>query len=64
MQRTDLLDTKPWAHKEVIRRLRQMTPEQRIQMALKLTDLGGRMHRAALRQLEEDRSAPDGPLGK
>jgi len=59
MERTDLLDTADWAHKEIVRRLRLMTPEQRLKLAYEFTDRGGRMHRAALRELEKDRAKRD-----
>ena len=64
MERTDLLDTSPWAHKEIVRRLRLLTPEQRLKMAFDLTDLGGRIHRAALRELTADRKHKGCDIGE
>ncbi|CAN5550015.1 hypothetical protein BH11ARM1_BH11ARM1_06030 [soil metagenome] len=53
MQRTDLMDTKPWAHREIIRRLREMTPSQRLQMVMEATETGMAMNRLAMNRLEE-----------
>lgn len=40
MERTDLMDTKPWAHRMMVERFRAMTPEQRLQIAIDRTNLG------------------------
>lgn len=50
VQRTDLMDTKEWVHKEIVRRLRLKTPQQRFRMVLEASEIGLKMHRAALDQ--------------
>jgi hypothetical protein len=32
MERTDLMDTSEWAHRALVERLRQLTPEERARM--------------------------------
>jgi hypothetical protein len=51
MRRTDLMDTSEWAHRELVRRLRQLTPEQRLHMVIERVDLGLEMHRLAKARL-------------
>ena len=53
MQRTDLMDTSPWAHKIMVERFRAMTPEQRLRMAIDRTNMGRDIARLA----EERRKA-------
>lgn len=51
------MDTSLDVHREMIRLLRQKTPEQRLKMALDLTDLGAQIHRLALKRIAEGRTA-------
>lgn len=44
------MDTKEWVHKEIVRRLRLKTPQQRFRMVLEASEIGLKMHRAALDQ--------------
>ncbi len=60
MQRTDLLDTSDWAYAGMVKRTRAMTPDQRLQLAVELTDLGWQIHCCAHEQLRKER----GELGK
>ena len=39
MKRTDLMDTKEWAHQEIVRRLRLMTPAERAKMVVQMSML-------------------------
>ena len=57
MRRTDLMDTSDWAHRELVRRLRAMTPEQRFQMVIERVELGREIHRKALERLEDEKTA-------
>jgi uncharacterized protein (DUF2249 family) len=60
MQRTDLMDTSEWAHREIFRRLRAMTPSQRLQMVCDHTDRGRAIHKLALDRLAAKRAAEQG----
>ncbi|HWP32055.1 MAG TPA: hypothetical protein VNK96_10090 [Fimbriimonadales bacterium] len=40
MRRTDLLDTSEWAHKEMLRRIRRMSPAERLRKAIELSEIG------------------------
>jgi hypothetical protein len=51
MRRTDLMDTKPEVHREIVRRLRAMTPTERLRMTLWRIELGWMIHDAALTRL-------------
>jgi len=53
VQRTDLLDTAPWAHRAMVLRLREMTPEQRLAIAIDASELGLAMDRLARQRLAE-----------
>lgn len=55
MRRTDLMDTKPEVHREIVRRLREMTPERRLEMTLDRIALGWLIHETALKRLEIDK---------
>lgn len=57
VQRTDLMDTSEWAHQEMLRLLRQLTPSQRMQMVLRLSDAGREIQAAAMKRLEQDRNS-------
>lgn len=47
MRRTDLMDTSEWAHREMVRRLRKLTPAERIRMVVELSQAGLEMRKAA-----------------
>jgi|GEM_PF-2541964 len=51
MKRTDLMDTSPWAHREMVRRLREMTPEQRAWLTVEAIELGLQIDRLARERL-------------
>lgn len=38
MMRTDLTDTADWAHREMVRRLRAMSPRERLEQAIRMTE--------------------------
>jgi hypothetical protein len=40
VRRTDLMDTADWAHREMVRRLRELTPEQRWRMVFDRMEMG------------------------
>ena len=48
MRRTDLMDTSEWAHRFMVERYRAMTPEERLQIAIGLSDFCLEMHRLAM----------------
>jgi len=52
MKRTDLMDTSPFAHREMVRRLREITPEQRAWLTIEATELGLQMDRLARERLQ------------
>ena len=56
MRRTDLLDTQPWVHKEMIRRLRLMTPEERLRIAIERTEMGLEIARLARERMKRARA--------
>ncbi|MEZ0326808.1 MAG: hypothetical protein ACAH95_12980 [Fimbriimonas sp.] len=56
MQRTDLMDTSEWAHRELVNRLRQLTPEERFQMTIDCVDMGREMHALAMKRLADERA--------
>jgi hypothetical protein len=58
MRRTDLMDTSEWAHRELVRRLRQMQPEDRFRMVIERVDLGREIQRNAMIRLEAERAEP------
>lgn len=47
-KRTDLMDTSEWAHREMLRRLREMTPEERLNIAFDRITSGREIHREAM----------------
>ncbi len=53
MKRTDLLDTSEWAHREIIRRLRAMTPEERLQLTFRSIEMGRHIHFQAIKRLAD-----------
>ena len=54
-RRTDLMDTSDWAHREMLRRLRAMTPEQRLEIARDRIEAGRRIHAQAMARVAEER---------
>jgi hypothetical protein len=50
MERTDLQDTKPWVHQEIIKRLRELSPSEKFMMVVELSEIGLHIHRQALRR--------------
>jgi hypothetical protein len=57
MERTDLMDTSEWAHQEMLRLLRRLTPGQRLEMVVRATDAGREIHEAAMARLARDKAA-------
>lgn len=57
MERTDLMDTKPWAHAVIVQRLRQMTPEERVRLVFEISELSRQMHLLAMKRLEAEKVA-------
>lgn len=53
MRRTDLMDTSEWAHHEMVRRLRRMTPSQRIQLVLEHIEFGRKMKVAQAERMKK-----------
>ena len=53
-RRTDLMDTSDWAHREMLNRLRAMTPEERLRIVVDRMEAGRRIHRAAMLRVAED----------
>ena len=51
MRRTDLMDTKPEVHREIVRRLRAMTPAERIRATIDRIAIGFAIHESALTRL-------------
>jgi hypothetical protein len=45
------MDTKPEVHREIVRRLRAMTPAERIRVTLERIALGFAIHETALKKL-------------
>ena len=45
-RRTDILDTSDWAHRELVKLLRQATPERRLQLTLQAIEFGWGLKRA------------------
>ena len=56
VRRTDLLDTSEWAHKEMLRRLRKLTPEERIRMAFELSRFAKLVREAGANYRAKDRN--------
>ncbi len=54
MQRTDLMDTKDWAHEEMLRLLGRLTPSERLQMVIRAVDDGRQIHEAAMLRLNRE----------
>ena len=48
MKRTDLLDTRDWAHREIVRRLREMTPPERLKIVFDRIERGREINRLAM----------------
>lgn len=44
MRRTDLLDTKEWAHRRMVLRARAMSPSDRAKLVSKLSAMGRDIH--------------------
>lgn len=42
------MDTSEWAHREMLRRLREMTPEERLNIAFDRITSGREIHREAM----------------
>jgi hypothetical protein len=53
MERTDLMDTKDWAHREIMRMLRKLTPDQRVRMVANLVNMGRQIHEGAMARLAQ-----------
>ena len=50
------MDTSEWAHRELVNRLRQLTPEERFQMTIDCVDMGREMHALAMKRLADERA--------
>jgi hypothetical protein len=55
MRRTDLMDTSPEVHREIVRRLRAMTPAERLRITLNRITLGLAIHETAMKRLGKER---------
>jgi hypothetical protein len=55
MERTDLMDTSEWAHRALVERLRQLTPEERLRRLVECIDMGREMRRLAQDRIESRR---------
>ncbi|MDQ2986466.1 MAG: hypothetical protein M3R13_07065 [Armatimonadota bacterium] len=53
MRRTDLMDTSEWAHHEMVRLLRRLTPTERIARVMELSELGRQMKAAQAERLSK-----------
>ena len=53
VRRTDLMDTSEWAHHEMVRRLRRLTPSQRIQMVIEHIEFGRQMKAAQTERMKK-----------
>ena len=49
------MDTSDWAHREMLRRLREMTPEERLKIALDRMTSGFEIQRQAMLRVAEQR---------
>jgi len=49
------MDTSEWAHREMLRRLREMTPEERLNIAFDRITSGLEIHREAMLRVAEQR---------
>ena len=49
------MDTTDWAHREMLRRLRAMTPEERLKIALDRMASGFEIHQQAMLRVAEQR---------
>jgi len=54
VERTDLLDTKDWTHREMLRLLKRLTPADRLQMVVNAVDAGSQIHEAAMQRLSQE----------
>ena len=50
------MDTEEWVHREIVRRLRLMTPADRLQVVLARVEMGREIHRIALKRMAESRA--------
>jgi len=48
------MDTKDWAHREMMRLLDRLTPAERLQMVVRAVDAGRQIHEAAMLRLAQD----------
>jgi hypothetical protein len=54
VRRTDLMDTKDWAHREMLRLLDRLSPAERLQMVVRAVDMGREIHEAAIKRLSSE----------
>jgi|CXWL01.1.fsa_nt_gi hypothetical protein len=47
------MDTSEWAHREIIKRLRAMTTEERLRLTFRAIDMGRQIHVQALKRLAD-----------
>jgi hypothetical protein len=52
-RRTDILDTSDWAHRELVKMLRTLTPERRLELVLNRIALGRRINSVAKKRRDE-----------
>lgn len=52
-RRTDILDTSDWAHRELVKLLRQATPERRLELVFDRIALGRAINEAGRKLREE-----------
>ena len=55
-RRTDILDTSDWAHRELVKLLREATPERRLRLTLEAIEFGWALERASLSEREKQAS--------
>jgi hypothetical protein len=58
-RRTDILDTSDWAHRELVARLRKLSPEERLRMLFQAIQFGFSLEIAgrALREGRDSRTS-------
>ncbi|MBI5706677.1 MAG: hypothetical protein HZC36_06770 [Armatimonadetes bacterium] len=61
MRRTDLLDTKEWAHRRMVLRARAMSPSKKAQLVFKLSSMGDDIHRLAMARRAKAHVKPNEP---
>lgn len=60
MRRTDLMDTKEWAHREMVLRLRAMSPAERLRIVFDRSKTSREIDRLAKDRIRARRENDDG----